>query len=155
MRLYLLLLWLCVPATFAQPAPDFTLPSQGLPQHLTDLKGKVVYVDFWASWCPPCLRSFPWMNQMQDEFGDQLVIVAINVDADQAKKQAFLDANPANFVLVDDPNGEIAAQYDILGMPSSFLVDKSGEIRFAHQGFFNAKTEQYEQQIQSLINEAL
>lgn len=120
---------------------------------LTDLKGKVVYVDFWASWCVPCRRSFPWMNQMQRQYGDDLVILAINLDQEPALAQQFLQDNPAAFHIEFNPSGELAQAYQVVGMPSSYLIDKSGQVRYAHTGFFKKNLSQYEQSIAQLIAE--
>ena len=120
---------------------------------LSQLRGKVVYVDFWASWCVPCRRSFPWMNQMQAKYADDLVILAINLDQDPKLAEAFLAKLPANFHIEYNPSGDIAKAYDVIGMPSSYVIDKTGQVRLTHVGFFKAKQPQYEQSIVALINE--
>jgi thiol-disulfide isomerase/thioredoxin len=121
---------------------------------LSDLKGQVVYVDFWASWCKPCKASFPWMNEMQAKYKDQgLRVVAINLDEDKSDALVFLKRVPAEFTMVFDPTGAIANQYQLVGMPSSYIIDRSGNLRFAHQGFFVAKQNFYEDEIIQLLNE--
>lgn len=138
----------------ASPAPDFTLPLDGQPVQLSELKGLVVYVDFWASWCKPCRKSFPWMNQISQQYADQgLVVVAVNLDADADLAASFLQKVPADFPITYDPQGELAEKYQIIGMPSSYFIDKKGEIRFTHKGFFSAKQGHYEQQLITLLNE--
>lgn len=139
---------------FADPAKDFSLHSQDLPKTLSALKGKVIYVDFWASWCAPCRYSFPWMDAMQKQYGnDGLVVIAINVDSDSDQAKAFLLSSKPSFAIEYDPDGEIAQQYQLTGMPSSYVIDKKGEIRFQHQGFFVNKQSAYEQELVSLLNE--
>ncbi|MDF2177276.1 TlpA disulfide reductase family protein [Aliiglaciecola sp. CAU 1673] len=138
----------------AVPAPDFSLAENPLGSRLSDLKGKVVYLDFWASWCKPCRHSFPFMNDLQARYGDEgLVVLAINLDAEPELAKAFLSENPARFAVQYDPNGQVAQQYQLIGMPSSYLIDANGEIRFAHKGFFTDKARAYEQEIQTLLSE--
>lgn len=103
---------------------------------LADYQGKVVYLDFWASWCGPCRKSFPWMNDMVDKYGEQgFEIIAVSVDEDPRDAVAFLDEYPANFTIVSDPQGTLAQRYEIIGMPTSFLFSREGELRFSHKGF--------------------
>jgi thiol-disulfide isomerase/thioredoxin len=92
-------------------------------------RGKVIYVDFWASWCGPCRKSFPWMNKMQIEHQSEgFTVISINVDAQQSLATEFLKANPANFSVVYDPKGELATFFKIQGMPSSLIINKQGEL---------------------------
>ena len=142
------------------PAPDFVikthtqwLPAKMQQTKLSDLKGKVVYVDFWASWCVPCRRSFPWMNTMQSQFGEDLIIIAVNLDQEPHLATKFLLNNPANFHVEYNPKGDIAEVFDLIGMPSSYLIDKHGLVRVAHTGFFTNRIDQYTQSIASLIAE--
>src|SRR2546427_1432439 len=106
-------------------APPFALPTAaGDTVALAQLRGKVVYVDFWASWCGPCRRSFPWMNAMNRKYGAQgLAIVAINVDKKRADAERFLAQIPAEFTVVFDAPGAVPAAYAVKGMPSSYLID--------------------------------
>ncbi|GAA4899284.1 TlpA disulfide reductase family protein [Ferrimonas pelagia] len=118
----------------AQPAPDFQVTHAEQSLHRLS-QDKVVYVDFWASWCGPCRHSFPFMNELQAEFADQgLAIVAINVDVDPADALPFLDKYPATFPVQYDPDGVIAAAFAVPGMPTSYLI-KDGEILVRHIGF--------------------
>jgi len=119
---------------------------------ISQYKGKVVYLDFWASWCIPCRKSFPWMNQMQNKYADKnLVIIAVNLDKKRNLAEKFLNEISANFKIIYDPKGQLAKKYQIKGMPSSIIFNSSGEIVVAHTGFFVKKTLQYEKQIQSLL----
>ncbi len=138
----------------AQPAPDFKLDNPALAQKLSDLKGKVIYLDFWASWCAPCRKSFPWLNQIQAQYKDKgFTVIAVNVDVEKALATEFLAQIPANFPIVYDPEGNIANAYQLVGMPSSFIINKQGEIAVAHVGFHSKKIQQYQQEIEHLLNQ--
>src|ERR1700690_972801 len=117
-------------------------------------RGKVVYIDFWASWCAPCRESFPWLDQLERQFGSQnLVVIGVNVDHDRDSAERFLNQNFASFPIVYDPLGTIATAYKVKGMPSAVLIDRAGQIRFEHIGFSSKKTGEYEDQLQTLLNE--
>ena len=123
-------------AVVGQPAPAFNLPGVAGKVNLAALRGKVVYLDFWASWCAPCKESFPWLNEMQAKYGASgFAVVAVNVDAKPADAEGFLSQVPAKFTLAFDPNGETPGRYQAKGMPSSFLIDRDGRIVSAHTGF--------------------
>lgn len=159
LRLSILLIFISfapLSLSFAQQmsAPDFVISNDQLPKNLSALKGQVVYLDFWASWCKPCRKSFPWMNQMQQKYADQgLQIIAINLDTEKALAKAFLDKVPAQIPVIYDPQGKIASDYQLLGMPSSYVIDKKGNIRFSHKGFFTRSEPSYEQELVLLLNE--
>jgi thiol-disulfide isomerase/thioredoxin len=129
-----------------------SIPGTKLQQTLAEHRGQVVYLDFWASWCGPCRKSFPWMNEMQQKYRVQgLVIISVNLDADRTLAKEFLLENPANFLVIYDPQGDIAQQFNIQGMPSSLLIDKQGNVQQAHTGFFTHKVKLYETQIMALL----
>lgn len=124
-----------------------------LNQHLKNEIGNVVYVDFWASWCIPCRKSFPWMNSIKEQYQAQgLTIISINLDHSQALADEFLKESPANFPVIYDPKGLIARKYQLKGMPSSFIVNRQGQIVSAHVGFNQIKQEAYESEIKTLLN---
>jgi len=131
------------------PAPALALPqSGGQIVSLESLRGRVVYVDFWASWCGPCRQSFPWMNEMQRKYGARgLTIVGVNVDKRDADAQRFLQQVPATFTIVYDPKGEAPAAYGVKAMPSSYLVDAQGRIAFVEYGFKDDRKAELERQI--------
>ena len=106
------------------------------PIDLDSLRGKVVYLDFWASWCVPCRQSFPWMDGMQQALGrDGLVVVAVNVDRERADADRFLHELSPTFRIVYDPEGKLAEKYHVRGMPTSFLIDREGRVQLQHAGF--------------------
>ena len=116
------------------------------------LKGKVVIVVFWASWCGPCKESFPAMAELQKKYGDRLVVIAVNEDEEKSDMQDFLKDNPAGFTVVRDAAQKLVAVAGIQTMPSSFVLDDTGTVRFTHNGFHGAATrKEYEQQIESLL----
>jgi thiol-disulfide isomerase/thioredoxin len=119
---------------------------------LGDYHGKVVVLDFWASWCVPCRRSFPWMNEMQRKYGDKgLVIVAVNLDNDTSDAAEFLRAYPAEFTIAYDPERKMARDFSVEAMPSSFLIDRDGAVIERHLGFKTGKTDDYEAAIVSAL----
>lgn len=119
---------------------------------LSDYKGKVVYLDFWASWCVPCRKSFPWMNQLRQKYSEEdLVIVAVNLDKKESLANEFLAENPASFDILYDPKGLLAKRFQIKGMPSSVIFDRNGKPIKAHTGFFVKKISAYEQEIKNII----
>lgn len=120
---------------------------------LSNYQGKVVYLDFWASWCIPCRKSFPWMNQLRQKYSkDDLVIIAVNLDKKKSLANEFLSENPASFSIIYDQKGLLAKQFQIKGMPSSVIFDRNGKPKKAHTGFFVKKINEYEQEIQNLVN---
>ncbi len=121
---------------------------------LDDYQGKVVVVDFWASWCVPCRRSFPWLDEMQSKYGEQgLVVIGVNMDADPAEAESFLKEFPVRFRIVRDADGTIARGYDVIAMPSSYVIDRSGNIVARHLGFKTARLHEYEATLLAVLND--
>jgi cytochrome c biogenesis protein CcmG/thiol:disulfide interchange protein DsbE len=117
-------------------------------------RGKVVYVDFWASWCGPCKQSFPWMQTMKNTYDRQgLTVIAINLDLDRSDADKFLDRFRPTFEVRFDPQGKIAEFYKVQAMPSSVLIDRHGVTRFTHAGFRPIDGPTYEAQVQELLAE--
>lgn len=138
-----------------EPAPDFTLPSivSGQPAiSMSELRGKTVYVDFWASWCAPCLKSLPLYNEMYKKYQDQgLEIVAINVDNPIEDGQDFLLDTPLDFLIPSDPDGETAELFQVIGMPTSYLISPDGTVELVHMGFRNGDMEIIEAAIEKTL----
>ena len=136
-----------------QPAPDFELPGAKGPVKLSDYKGKVVYVDFWASWCVPCRQSFPWMNEMLARYEAQgLRILGVNVDKKAADAARFLERVPAKFDLAFDAAGAVPKSYGVKAMPSSFLIGADGKVVDVHQGFAEEDKAALERNIRQALN---
>ena len=122
-------------------APNVTLPAStpATTVDLAKLKGKIVYVDFWASWCGPCKQSFPWMNDMHAKYAARgLEIVAINVDGKQADAERFLATTTAKFTVAFDAKGQTPKQFDVKAMPTSYLIGGDGKVLLIHAGFRDA-----------------
>lgn len=136
-------------------APLFDLPSiyADHPAISTaSLEGKTVYVDFWASWCAPCLSSLPLYNDMYHKYKDQgLEIVAINVDNPIEDGLDFLLDTPLDFLIPADPDGEAAELFEVIGMPTSYLIEPDGTVKLVHMGFRSGDIEMIEEAIQDSL----
>lgn len=120
--------------------------------NLKQYVGQVIYLDFWASWCGPCRKSFPWMNEMQQRYTkDGLRIIAVNLDQDQQLAKQFLAEYPANFTIAFDPEGITAQQFKVQGMPSAYLIDRNGKLHTTHLGFKEKDSLAVENEIKSLL----
>jgi thiol-disulfide isomerase/thioredoxin len=124
------------------------------PLDLAAMRGHVVYLDFWASWCGPCKQSFPWMQSLHSTYaGRGLDVVAVDVDSDRSDADRFLGRFHPDFRVLFDPSGSLADRYGVKGMPTSMLIDRHGKVRFVHVGFVPVEAEKYEQQVESLLAE--
>jgi len=150
---FLLAVNVTLAAAIGDAAPAFALPAApGGTIALEQLRGHVVYIDFWASWCAPCRRSFPWMNEMQQRYaGRGLVVVAINVDTKREDAERFLRQFPAEFMVAYDGTGATPAAYGVKAMPSSYLVDTRGRIAGIELGFSEARRATLEARIRALL----
>jgi thiol-disulfide isomerase/thioredoxin len=114
--------------------PD--LSGFGLVGAIPNLHGKVVYLDFWASWCAPCKASFPVLNKWQQQYAAKgFTILGVSVDEKAADMQEFLRKTPASFPIVHDAAHKLVGVADVSSMPTSFLIDRKGVIRLVHNGF--------------------
>lgn len=118
-----------------------------------DLKGKVILVDFWASWCGPCKESFPAMEELQQRFGkDGLVVLAVNLDEDKSAMEDFLKHNKVSFTVVRDGAKKLVGTVNISSMPSSFILGRDGKVAAVHKGFHGKETsKQYATEISGLL----
>jgi len=135
-----LMAWLVLATTCATAGSnawaDGGTAAVAAPVDLAAWKGKVVYVDFWASWCVPCRQSFPWMTSLQKQYGaDGLVVVAVNLDHVRADADRFLQQYPAGFTVRFDPQGRLAQDFKVRGMPTSALLARDGHVLLVHEGF--------------------
>ncbi|MDH3389193.1 MAG: TlpA family protein disulfide reductase [Gammaproteobacteria bacterium] len=145
MRKFLLVLLLAVSPLKAE---IYNISQLDLKSH----QGKVVYLDFWASWCKPCQKSFPWMNSLLEKYpSETFTIITVNLDAEPDAMHQFLSKVEANFDIYHDPSGRIADQFEIEGMPTSYLIDSSGKVVKKHIGFYTRQVDRYEREIEELL----
>ena len=138
-------------AAFDQAA-GIDLPGIDGNVRLDSLKGKIVYLDFWASWCQPCKNSFPWMHDMKQRYADQgFEVLAVNLDKERKLADAFLKEVDVNFLVAFDKSGESASEYKLKGMPSSYLIGRDGKVYASHVGFREKDKTQIEQAIKVLL----
>ena len=117
--------------------------------------GKVVVLDFWASWCVPCRRSFPWLNTMQEKYADDgLVIVGVNLDMERDEAERFLEEFPADFRIVYDDEMALARRFEVMAMPSSFVIGRDGDVVAEHLGFKVKRQDEYEAMIRQALGVA-
>lgn len=121
---------------------------------LTQLNGKVVLIDFWATWCPPCKKSMPFLNALRNQYLSKgFEILAINVDENTADARGFLSSNPVDYLMTFDTTGECPAAYTVKAMPSSYLIGKDGKIRKVFLGFRDEEKSIIEADVLKLLNE--
>jgi DsbE subfamily thiol:disulfide oxidoreductase len=142
-------------ASEPKPAPNIIVQSaDGASVDLASYHGKVVLVDFWASWCPPCKTSFPALDALYRQYASQgLAVLAVNLDERRRDAEGFLSAHPYQLTLLFDPKGASPVAFGVKGMPSSFLIDKSGRIRFTHMGYSGNVDQSYRREIIELLAE--
>lgn len=144
----------------ASPAADFGgVTSTGEKIKLSDFRGKVVILDFWASWCGPCRQEFPFLIKLYNEVNkgekQNLEIIAINLDEHSDNMQKFLAKLETDvpFPILPDPKGELPKIFKVEGMPTTIFVDKQGKMRFSHVGFTEKARTDYVKQLNLLLHE--
>lgn len=137
------------------PATDFTLKNKaGGNLRLADYRGKVVMMNFWASWCGPCRKELPLLNNLYTQYKDlDFVILGVNVDSDSSLADKLLKDIKVDFPILLDPKSDVSSQYKVEAMPSSFFIDRNGNLRFLHRGFEDGTEKTYEAHIRALIRE--
>lgn len=140
-----------------QPAPEWTLPaiqnSDGV-LSMSDFRGQITYVDFWASWCGPCRLSLPALNQLKDQFkGFPVQFLAVSIDVVEEDAWDFLSRYSVDYPVVIDTDGEIAKLFEVNGMPSGFLVDAEGLVREVHVGYKRGDEIRLAESIKKIIAE--
>ncbi|MBT4521408.1 MAG: TlpA family protein disulfide reductase [Halieaceae bacterium] len=142
-----------------EPAPPIALPTlptlpAGEEVRLSNLKGKVVYLDFWASWCGPCRISLPALERIYRDLKEQgLEVLAVGVDEHKRDALAFLKDFPVSYPVVWDSSGDTPSRYQVPGMPTAFLIDRNGIVREVHIGFRKSDAEALRAKIVELLDE--
>ena len=138
-----------------QPAPDFELPSRsGEAVRLGDLKGQVVMINFWATWCGPCRQEMPLLEQINAKYEPLgFTLLGVNVEPDSAGAVKWLQKVPVSFPILFDTANAVAAQFGVEGMPSSVFVDREGRVRYVHRGYKPGDEAEYADLIRSLVKE--
>lgn len=140
------------------PAPGFRLPTfdSGAQVSLADFRGKVVFVDFWASWCSPCRQSLPLYDKLRSDYATaDFAILAVSLDEDVADAKAFLAEHPIKYTTLQNPQGDVAKAFDLKGMPSSYLIDRDGIVRARHIGFETKDIDVLKKEIDGLVANAV
>jgi thiol-disulfide isomerase/thioredoxin len=137
------------------PAANFTLKStSGENFQLSEYRGQVVLINFWASWCGPCRQEMPHLESIQQKYQDLgFTVFGVNVEQDRAMADRVLRDIPVSFPILFDTENEVSQVYDVDAMPATVLVDRNGEIRFMHRGYKPGYELEYERQIKALIRE--
>ena len=138
-----------------EPAPDFALKSHsGENLRLSELRGEVVMINFWASWCGPCRQEMPLLDELYTQYQPLgFTILGVNVEEDPSKAKKLLKESPVNFPILFDNKSEVSQLYKVVAMPSTVLVDRDGNVRYLHQGYKPGYEESYQQQVRALIRE--
>ncbi len=124
---------------------------------LKDLRGKTVLLDFWASWCGPCKQSLPMLDEMRSDlvaagYPDMFEIIAVNLDEDPEAAKKFLQRYPVSYPVIADPKAELAVLYKIPTMPTSFIIDSDGVVRWRHEGFRASELSEIRRQLVQTMN---
>ncbi len=160
-RLFAVVALFAVATVSAEPlieraAPAIALPKLAGPGHvnLADLKGKVVYVDFWASWCGPCRKSLPELNALYGELKDKgFEVLAVNLDETAALGSDFLKQHPVDYPVVFDGSKRLPDLYQVDAMPTSFVLDQKGVIRYHHRGYRDGDINKVREVVSKLLAE--
>jgi peroxiredoxin len=147
--------WPAVAGDAAQTAPSFSLASRaGTQVSLADLKGQVVMINFWASWCGPCRQEFPALDQIYAKYKPMgFTLVAINVESEKADAERFLEKTPASFPILFDPDNKVSGSYGVSAMPTTVLVDRQGRVRWQHRAYKPGDEAKYIEQIRAALRE--
>lgn len=137
------------------PAPDFTLKSNsGENLRLSELRGEVVLINFWASWCGPCRQEMPILSELHDKYKAMgFTVLGINVEQNPGEARKLLKELPVSFPVLFDSDSTVSRQYDVVAMPSTVLVDRDGNVRYLHKGYKPGLENTYVEQVRSLIRE--
>jgi peroxiredoxin len=138
-----------------EAAPDFTLKSAtGANLKLSEFRGEVVLLNFWASWCGPCRQEMPLLSELHEQYRDLgFTVLGVNVEEDTRKARKLLEDAPVSFPVLFDSESVVSRDYDVVAMPSTILVDRSGRLRYLHKGYKPGLEAVYQQQVRDLLRE--
>lgn len=154
-----IILFFVAPAVIAEnikgPAPDFTLKSRsGENIKLSELRGEVVMLNFWASWCAPCRKEMPLLEVLYKKYSDLgFTLLAVNVEEDSSKANGLLRDIPVTFPVLYDNTNKVTKLYKVVAMPSTVIIDRDGNLRYLHRGYLPGYEEEYKKQVSKLIRE--
>lgn len=136
-------------------APDFTLKSMnGSNVRLSELKGDVILLNFWASWCGPCRTEMPLLNKLHNKYKRiGFTVLGVNVEESNTAALAFLDENKVSFPILWDSKNTVSKQYNVLAMPTTVMIDRDGQVRYIHKGFQDGDERVYKKVIKKLVRE--
>jgi peroxiredoxin len=142
-------------AELSGPAPPFALPTRdGGQVTLAELEGQVVMLNFWATWCGPCRQEMPHLEALHQRYSDLgFTLLGVNVEEDSSGADKFLAETPVTFPILFDPKSEVSKKYDVIAMPSTVLIDRTGNMRFIHHGYQPGYENEYQAQIRALLRE--
>jgi peroxiredoxin len=136
-------------------APDFSLTdSDGNVVSLSDMRGKVVLINFWATWCGPCRQEMPILEALYQRYESLgFTLLGVNVEENSSDAVSFLKETPVTFPILYDPDNDVSRLFDVAAMPSTVIVDREGKMRFLHHGYQPGYENAYQDQIRELIRE--
>lgn len=136
-------------------APDFTLKSQkGDNLKLSELRGKVILINFWASWCGPCRQEMPVLNELYQHYRSlDFTVLGVNVEQNSDNAESLLKEIPVSFPILFDNHNQVSKLYNVKGMPSTVIVDRDGNVRYTHIGYQAGTENEYQSKIRELIRE--
>ncbi len=136
-------------------APNFTLPNRsGDSVSLAGLKGQVVMINFWASWCGPCRQEMPQLEALYERYSDLgFTLLGVNVESDSKDALKWLQDTPVSFNVLFDTANKVSKLYDVVAMPSTVIIDKTGKVRYVHEGYEPGYENDYQSEIRTLLTE--
>jgi len=142
-------------ASISGPAPNFTLKSlSGKNMKLSELSGNVVLINFWASWCGPCLQEMPLLNKIHKKYEPLgFTVLGVNVEENSSNAKAFLADRGVDFPILLDTKNSVSKLYDVVAMPTTVVVDRDGNMRFLHKGYKPGDEAEYRKMVKKLVRE--
>jgi peroxiredoxin len=142
-------------AELSGPAPGFTLPNRsGAEVSLADLEGQVVMINFWATWCGPCRKEMPHLEALYERYGELgFTLLGINVEDNPRGAEKWLEETPVSFDILFDSSNKVSELYEVVAMPTTVIMDKTGNVRFVHHGYQPGYENEYQSEIRALLTE--